>query len=358
MKLRLFLGSALLLIVSSCNYSANKKITDLFEGKESLIKSECFLSLEKDSVRTPYMFTCLKNELLFVDIHQESFLSEFDKNTGKWLRYSLLRGNGPNEYIHLSNMTSINDNLFVWDSGKSFVDILKLEDDTLIVSNHVYIGSDSCLVSAFQICPIDENYFVASGIIKNNRFVILDSEGRFYSSFGNYPFSKRSDDEEDYITQAFAHQGSIICSPDKKRLVAGNMMGDAISFFDISDLKSPKLCKEYDYVTPKYKILEKNSVAFDKECIIGFINLVADSQYCIGLYNGEKSSSLQYKNSFGGNKLLFFDWDGTPLSLIKLDMKYSCLAIDNENERLFLLGVDPESLEYRLDMIDLNQLSF
>lgn len=44
MKLRLFLGSALLLIVSSCNYSANKKITDLFEGKESLIKSECFLS--------------------------------------------------------------------------------------------------------------------------------------------------------------------------------------------------------------------------------------------------------------------------------------------------------------------------
>lgn len=44
--------------------------------------------------------------------------------------------------------------------------------------------------------------------------------------------------------------------------------------------------------------------------------------------------------------------------LVRLDMKYSCLAMDNENERLYLLGIDPESLEYKVDMIDLDKLSF
>ena len=355
MRYGLFLGSLLLLITSSCTYDGNKKITDLFKGKEFSIKAECFTSLEEDSIREPYMFACLKNKLLFADMHQESFLSEFDKNTGKWIGNSLTRGNGPGEYIHLSNMSVVNNKLFVWDSGKSFVDILKSEGDTLAGEKHIYIGSDSCLVSAFQVCPVDENYFIASGIIKNNRFAVLDSRGKICSSFGNYPFSGE-DDEENYITQAFVHQGSIVCSPDKKRLAVGNMMGDAVSFFDISDLKSPKLCKEYNYAVPQYRKVENNSVAFDKECMVGFIGLVASSQYCIGLYNGDESLSSQ--DSFGGNKLLFFDWDGTPLSLVRLDMKYSYLAMDNENERLYLLGIDPESLEYKVDMIDLDKLSF
>lgn len=345
MRYAFFLLAAL--FISSCGKKDVNSMADLFENKFESVSVENFSGLETDSVRAPYMMSCLENELLFADMHQNSIISSFDKYTGSWLRYSLQRGNGPDEYLHFSNMQAVDGKLFLWDSGKSVMNMFALENDSFTIRKHIPIVSDSCMVAAFQVTPIDTSHFVAAGIIKGNRLAMLDSAGKVCCTFGDYPFSEEQG--KDDVSLAFANQGNVACQSLGNRFAISNMMGESLVFFDVSDCYHPRSYKEYNYISPTYQRLDDGSVVYDQNCKVGFVALAGSKDYCIGLFNGD--ATLTSPN-YGGDKLLFFDWEGNPIKAIKLDWIYSCLAVDEEAGRIFLLGNDSKTLGYRVDVLD------
>lgn len=72
----------------------------LFPETHSSIEKE--VTMEFDSIRNPYMIACVKGTLLLADIFQPTFMTAFDEKTGKYMGNFLTKGNGPGEFIHLS----------------------------------------------------------------------------------------------------------------------------------------------------------------------------------------------------------------------------------------------------------------
>lgn len=320
---------------------------ELFANKIESVTVSRFSTLETDSLRTPYMMTCLKNEILLADINQATFISAFNKHSGKWLRYDLLRGNGPGEYLHLANMRTVNDKLFLWDAGQSALSLLSIKHNSSCIQKRIPISSDSCLISAFQVTPVDEEHFIASGIIKGHRLAIIDTLGHTCTVFGNYPFTNEHAAGND-MELALANQGEATYQQKRHRFAISNLTGESISFYDLSDLRHPKMCKEYNYDTPQYKKTGDGSIAHPRDSKMGFIALTSSSDYCIGLFRGTASRSAQ---DYGGNKLLFFDWDGNPIKAYLLNEYYTYLTVDEETKRIFLLGTDTETLNYKIDIL-------
>ncbi len=338
-----------LMLLASCTQDDENSIMKLFADKTEPARPERFLALETDSVRAPYLMACLKDELLLADINLNTFVSAFDKESGKWLWYDLTRGNSPDEYLHIVNMRVVNDKLFLWDAGQSAASILTPKDNSLGVEKRINVQSDSCLIAAFQLTPIDEGHFIASGIIKGHRLVVLDDSGKVRTAFGNYPFGDAQTETAD-TEMAFVNQGEAVYQQAKRRFAISNLMGEAISFYDLTDMQYPRLVKEYHYIAPKYRKTGDGSIAYEKDSPYGFIALASTPDYCIALFNGAAPESAQ---DYGGNKVLLFDWDGNPVKAYLLDECYTYLTADEETSRLFLLGTDAETLDYKIDILNI-----
>lgn len=330
----------------SCSNSKenNHTLTGLFADRHHAISDE--MPLDFDSIRNPYMILCINQCIVFADIFQPDFMTVFNEKSGKYIGNFLAKGNGPNEFVHLSSMQRVGEKLFLWDSGKSNMAFIEMNKDSLenYKCRFIPIHQDSIFISAFQVFALDEDYFVSSGVIKGHRFAILDKKGEPIAYFGEYPESD-SEKEKSDVELALSNQCSYAYQPEKQILVVGNGMGENIQFYDLANKYSPRLIKEYNFSSPQYKMDGEGSVIYQKENIIGFTDLLPHSDYCIGFFSGE---TLKDPGKYGSNKLLFFDWEGNPVKMINLEDTYSNITINEEGNRVYLLGKDPQTGDFKI----------
>ncbi len=336
-------------LFSCSNKNGTNTVMGLFPEMHSSIEKE--VTMEFDSIRNPYMIACVKGTLLLADIFQPTFMTAFDEETGKYMGNFLTKGNGPGEFIHLLSMQKVGEKLFVWDSGSSNIGIIDINKDSIgsYTSELIPLRQDSTFISAFQVFPLNENYFVSSGVIKGNRFAILDNQGKAISFFGEYPESDSGKEKSD-VELALSNQCSYAYQSEKHILAVANGMGENIQFYNLSDIRSPQLIKEYNYSSPRYNVDEDGSVAFQKENIIGFTELLSSSKYCIGFFLGE---ALKDPRGYGSNKLLFFDWDGNPVKATLLSNTYSNITINEEENKVYLLGKDSKTADFKIYAADI-----
>ena len=287
-----------------------------------------------------------KDILIFGNIHYENFISFINNEKGNLLGEYASRGIGPNEFIHLGNISVIDNKVSLWDTGKSSISLANIEDDNSLSDfHHTKIQSDTTLVAAFQVIPINNNKFIAAGIVKQNRFALLNDKGEVIKTFGQYPqgYDIQNTDSEN----GFIYQGKLIFNKEKNILVSACGMGEIISFYKITDEKEPVLIKEYAFKHPIYqKTGEGNQpVAFKFDNIMGFIDVKMSTKYCVCLYSGEKRTDPY---GYGGNKILLFDWDGNPIKMYSLKNTYTNMAIDQIGNRIILLGTDSNTGDYIL----------
>lgn len=60
---------------------------------------------------------------------------------------------------------------------------------------------------------------------------------------------------------------------------------------------------------------------------------------------------LQNNRIYKGDKILVFDWEGTPVKIIDLGERYYSFAVDEANKELVLLGTDQETYDYKLSKV-------
>lgn len=337
----------LLLLCSFFSCSKNKEnnnMLNLFTEQHNIIPNE--MTLEFDSIRNPYMISCVNQNIILADIFQPTFMTVFDEKSGKCIGNFLTKGNGPNEFVHLSSMQKVGKKLFLWDSGKSNIAIIEINKDT--IENYrcrfIPINQDSIFISAFQVFPLGEDYFISSGVIKGHRFAILDKKGKPITLFGKYPESDSRKEKSD-IELALSNQCSYAYQPEKQILAVANGMGENIQFYDLTNKMTPQLIKEYNFSAPKYKMDGEGSVIYQKENIIGFTELLSHSNYCIGFFSGE---TLKGPNGYGSNKLLFFDWTGNPIKEINFKDTYSNITMNEEENIVYLLGKDSQTDDFKI----------
>lgn len=192
--------------------------------------------------------------------------------------------------------------------------------------------------------PLDAGRIAATGLTKEHRIVLLDGHGVPYQAFGDYPGARA---KASGVENGLAYQAFMAYQPDKEVLAIGSSFGESVLFYDLRKVETPALLKEHTCAVPQYRNTsdkQSQSVAFGQDNIMGFLSLKASDQYCIGLYNGQKRVGMEY----GGDKLLLFDWNGSPVKCLQLDQTYEQMAYDEQGNRVILLGLDKVTGEYKV----------
>ena len=76
---------------------------DSFKDKEEYIEEQS--SINTDEIRKPYLMHSYKDILILSNIHYDNFISFIDNQKGNLLGEFASRGIGPNEFIHLGNIS-------------------------------------------------------------------------------------------------------------------------------------------------------------------------------------------------------------------------------------------------------------
>lgn len=344
MRLTLFLFSCFILL--SCS---EPSILSQFPASQNMQKP-ILVGIQSDSIQDPYMLECINGKLYFANLRSKKILSEFDLSLGNHRGGFLNRGNSPNDFQFLTNMYRFDNSLTLWDSSSSTLSFIDPSNHS--IERKIKISPNASLLSPFQVMPISDRRLIATGILSKGRVALLDEIGKELFVFGTYPKEDKGR-EYTHTENAFAYQSHAAYQSKKNRLVLGAYWGESIVFYDLSDNNNPKQIKEYIYSYPKYTDNSDNSqssVKFKKGNISGFIDIKASSKYCVCLYSGEPYYAGE---EYGGDKILMFDWEGNPVKYIKLDKKYSNLAVSEETQEAILIGTDPKTLEYVVAKVEL-----
>lgn len=338
----------LVFLLISCE-DKKRDMLAMFPSISTAVMQE--IEIEMDSIRNPYMMECVQGKLFFANMNQAKMVSQFDLASGKFLGDFINRGEGPGELLFISTMSACDKQLTLFDSDRKnilFYSIDKLNGNISDGSQVSLRNDSSVLISAFNCMPLTNEYFVATGLVRNKRMALLDNTGKVLIGFGDYPGDRKATDTEN----GFAYQSVMAYDQTKKVLAVGSYFGESIAFYDMSNLTSPSLLKEYIYAFPKYKDVsdgDSKGVAFERDNKMGFIAMKPSSKYCIGLYNGKERTGMEY----GGDKLLFFDWTGKAIKAMQLDQMYENMAYDENNDELILFGTDEQTSGYKLAVVKL-----
>ena len=199
---------------------------------------------------------------------------------------------------------------------------------------------------------MQEDLFVAAGIVRGHRFALMDGQGRVVGGFGKYPEGHETQNTD--MENGFVYQSLLATQGERSLLAAATAMGESIQFYDLSDRDNPVLVREFTFEHPLYNRTgdQEQPIVFDAKNPDGFIDLKATPDYCVGLFSGEARTDLR---AYGGDKIVIFDWDGNPVKLITLGQSYTNLAVDAEKNRILLLSVQPETGDFVVSGISLSE---
>lgn len=342
-----------LFFLSACTSVQKGSMLSIFPINESgNVKMK---KVEVDSIRNPYLMEYTNNKLFLCDINQPTFITVFDWKTGKFLGDFATKGLGPDEVLFLTTLNALDNNLYFWDSNKK--EFVSVNPENYQRKYSVKVENDSSsLIDAFKVFPLEQKIYVATGLVKDKRMALLDDEGKIITTFGDYP-KERMDKIYTDIENGFAYQAIITYQKEGHMLAIGSRDGESIAFYDLTNLHSPVLVKEYIYSYPSYKDLsteKSQSVVFLPDNIMGMVDMKSLDKFCICLFSGEtRKKGEAYE---GGRYVLIFDWNGNPVKSIDLGRGYTNIAINEENKELILLGNDPNTLDFNLYTMDLSDI--
>ena len=352
MRRIVYIGFSLLILLSSCRSSDS--FLDMFPVTLKLTPQS--VTMETDSISKPIMMEYSKGKLYFCNIFTSPLIDVFDWETGHYMGSFGNRGVGADEFIGFDSMNRYSDNgLFLFDNNKK--EGVVWCTDSLAGKNKRITIENTENVFPFKVVGLDNDLFLSTGIVKGGRFALYNGTGNLVSVFGQYSYDEEHIYTDREVECAFAYQSEMAYNKINKVLAVANRYGESISFYNLGNLSDIQLMEEYLSSHPQYENAStenSSSVVFERDNIVGFVDMASTSDYCIGLYLGE--TRLRGEKWKGGNILLLFDWKGKPLCKIVMPRKYEMMT--SSEDEIILFGTDNEKSEYVIDKINISDIKY
>lgn len=322
----------------SCTYREDKNtILSSFERRIK-IKAEETLIIG-DSIANPYLMDNQDSIIFLVDLFTKKLVSTYNCNTGELIKRFATKGKGPDEILWITSIDVSNHTIMLYDNTQKRInttDFNNVIKDSIIHFKSIKIKTDSNLVTPLKAFSCSKNY-ILMGLIKENQFCQIDSNGYPMNYFDNYPVEKNFKLAEPLIENACAYNGYLKVRQDNRKAIYGTTHGVILKFYNIENNNFVKI-KEYIYNQPKYntKILPGNmsGISFMKNDICGVIDLKVTNRYCYVLFCGytfEENSDKLYTS----NNILVYNWDGQPYCILALNKNVKMFAVDERSKRIY-----------------------
>lgn len=257
-------------------------------------------------------------------------------------------GEGPDENIMPRLMQK---------KDKSSVNIFDLQKQQIItkdlsknISNKIKI---ECM--PLSIVQIKDGYIVSGLLDKdendNNRYAILNNEGKYVKSFGDYP---KDGIENGAKSKRLAYQGWIVYSSLLNRFATVTSSGAIFELYQIDT--PPNLIKSYHDIYPVYindSSPGVNSIKHGQDNIIGYTDIYATDKYIYALYSGKKIAQRNndgMMNAMLSNNIFIYNWNGECIYRLISDKKLFNICITDDNKELIALGWDKDFCLYSFDL--------
>ena len=248
------------------------------------------------------------------------------------------RGQGPNDFLFPTSLHKKSDNvLSFWDVNRKRYSSMSVSlKDSVADFKHHFSLRDSLF--HYEIFPVVENQYVASGMYEDYRLVILNGQGHFKKGYGKYPSRDSREERISGILRSEVYQGRMAVSPSGKRLVYALLRADIISFYEIKMGGDLSLVAEYTNSYPEYSY---DTGAMSLSAPIYNIDVSVTDQYVYILYSGRNFKESKEK-AFLGNRIDVYDWGGRLVRKFYLDVDIKAMCITGDNEKIYAISYLPD----------------
>ena len=323
---------SLLFFFFSCQQNGTEKEVlesslqhEVLMNDEYVIGKVRSMSLLVDSI--PVLVNAQSDVLFQFMDYKDSILIEFGN-----------RGQGPNDFLFPTSLYKKSDNeLSFWDVNRKRYSSMSvsLKDSEADFKHHFNIRDS---LFHYEIFPIVENQYVASGMYEDYRLVILNEQGHFKKGYGKCPSRDSREEKISGILRSEVYQGRMAVSSSGKRLVHALLRADIISFYEVKTEGDLSLITEYTNSYPEYSY-DTGAMGFSAP--IYNIDVSVTDQYVYILYSGRNFKESKDK-AFLGNRIDVYDWEGRLVRKLHLDVDIKAMCITDDNKKIYAIAYLPD----------------
>jgi hypothetical protein len=316
----------------SCNFS----FSDIPDKKE--LKGEI---LELADILRPTQIHIKDSVLFVINPGMEYFVSCYNltnlEKTGEFLTF----GSGPHEIMDLTSFQMIDSMIWIFDAQRRRLLQYSSEQFThpegAIPERVIDIKNDYLN----RVLIVGNKLFANSLSYPDFRFSIYDSNGDFQENTGELP---RTNVTMTPLEKWESYFCNMALKPDGKSIFVSYMETDLIEIYN-SDGHLETRNHGPDHFLParKEKVSGKevrvtSTIGTTRDA---YFNPVAFSDEIWVVYSG-KTFDPSSQDYFMSNKIIVFDWDGSPLRIYTTDIPFYSLAVDKSHHAIYAVTSNPD----------------
>lgn len=247
------------------------------------------------------------------------------------------RGQGPDDFLFPAVLVSRENHLIsFWDVNKKRYSTIQIEPtDSVAHFNHLFTVDDSLF--HFEVYPVCDGQFVASGIYDEYRLVLLDQTGHLKKGFGQCPYRDKEESKVSGRIRSEVYQGKLAANGSGTRLTHALLHADILSFYEVTHTDSLHLIAEEIKAYPDYQY---DNAVLEKSALIYYLDVCATDQYVYALYSGRNYEGFRDK-AFLGNIIKVYDWNGAWVKNLILDIDVQNIRVTKNDNRLYAIAYSP-----------------
>jgi hypothetical protein len=258
-------------------------------------------------------------------------ISLYNMETNAFTRF-LFKGTGPNELVDVQQIGLYEkDSLFfVKSTFSKDIFVYNFNNISLLIQEQVP-GEN---VSFF----FDNNKVICSQYGKK-RFSLHDIQNNSIVEFGDSIIIENC--HPDIVSHVL--QGLCAGNAESKRIVWASIYGDIFEIYDYKNPSSIRTIISMKGVLPIMKNAQ-NQLVFSVDSKIGVVSIAVTNKYIYMLYNENKIKDVQDKKDdiLLCNKILVYDWDGTPQKILEANKFIKSISYNEKHTKIFCIGYDDD----------------
>ena len=328
----------LLACLVSCGPDAGEKVQNV-DLHHSVVLDEGSLLLDK----VKDMAWENDSVLVIVDSSQDGFLHFVCLSDNKVVAECGRIGQGPGEFLLVGPVyPDVNNRLVLFDVNKQEC-FMQQNGEKGTSFRSLFHAGDSLVY--FELLPIQHNRYIVTGLLQDNRFSLLDENGKRVYGFGEYPYRDKEESRVDGFIRGDVYQGRMAANPHRNRFVQAMYKAKILTFYQQSG-ECWNLVKEIQGSFPKYKY---NSPAIDMDSPVGYLDVCASENYVYALYSG-MSYWDEKDAAFSGRVIEVYRWNGVPVKRYQSDLPLIAIETVKDDSCLYAVAYNPDPVLVRFPL--------
>lgn len=336
---------ALLILTVSCSHleknvskyhDATSIEYDDFAVDQNLLGT-VFLS-EKDVLKPLGIYVC-DTLLVTMNPMEKKLFHLFSLNSKKEVGKRISAGQGPNQMIRPSIIKFDDEQIIIFDVA-TFTLFTYDTRDFILNENTLPLDRKKINLQAYGEIGLLSNGLVGSTYNPKNQFIKFDNDGNNIMEFGHYPIVTDLSYTDDEKLEAFK---SSFATNMKDRIAVCYKWTDLIEIFDQNgELKKRIHGPEHSYAHFR-EFRNGNAIAAspDKDNKDAYFFPHNAGEDFFVLFSGKVLNSNATRQELP-NRILVFNWDGTPQKIYSLDQGIINFAVDSVNKKIYGISSYPE----------------